>query len=273
MQRILPGFLVLAVLLAGCSTPGPAQTGPPANPGGGPAGTSWVLVSMPDAGGNLTPVPSRLPITLEFRDSSTLGGSGGCNQYGASYATEAQRINITGIVSTLRSCADPAAGDRESAYLGLLARVRFYRIDGESLRFFDGEGAELLDFAGAVPEPAELMTGSWVLDSMALGPGAVAPVLAGTEIDATFRDDGLLTGSSGCNLYFARYSATGGSLAIGLLATSKNSCSDPPGIVDQEKSYLSLLSQVTGYDFQGDQLVLTDTSGNGLLWFGPGPGF
>ncbi len=84
-----------AVLLAGCTTTGPAQTGASGNPGGGLAGTSWVLVSMPGAGRNLTAVPSQPPVTLEFRDASTLDGSGGCNQYGASYETEAQRINIS----------------------------------------------------------------------------------------------------------------------------------------------------------------------------------
>jgi len=263
---------VAAVLLAGCTTTGPAQTGASGNPGGGLAGTSWVLVSMPGAGRNLTAVPSQPPVTLEFRDASTLDGSGGCNQYGASYETEAQRINISGIVSTLRSCADLAVDDRESAYLGLLATARYYRINGGSLRFLDGEGNELLDFVSTAPEPAQLMTGSWVLDSMAPGPGAGLPVLTGTQIDATFGANGLLTGSSGCNLYFARYSVTGASLAIGLLATSKNSCSGPPGIMSQEQSYLSLLPQVAGYDIEGNQLVLLDNSGNGLLWFEPGPG-
>ena len=273
LEKILPGLIIVAALvLAGCTTPGPAQTGPAGSTGGGPVGTSWVLVSMPGAGRNLTPVPSRPPVTLEFRDASTLDGSGGCNEYGASYEAEAQRINITGIVSTQRSCADPAVAGREATYLGLLARVRFYRIGGNSLRFFDADGNELLDFVGSAPEPDQLMTGSWALDSMALGPGAAVPVLAGTEIDATFGSTGLLTGSSGCNLYFARYTASGASLTIGLLATSKNSCSNPPGIMDQEKTYLSLLAEVAGYEFQGNQLVLVDNSGNGLLWFEPGPG-
>jgi len=269
LQKILAGLVVAAaVLLAGCTT-GPAQTGTAGSTVGGPAGTSWLLVSMLDGGGNLTEVSSQPPVTLEFRDASILDGSGGCNQYGASYGTEGQRINITGIVSTFRYCADTAVDDRESTYLGLLAKVRLYRIDGDSLRFFDAEGTGLLAF---VSESDQLMTGSWVLDSMVSGTGVITPVLAGTEIDATFGSDGSLSGSSGCNLYFARYTTTGTSLTINLLATTRTSCTGPAGIMDQERSFLSVLSQVAGYDIEGDRLVLLDSSGNGILWFQPGPG-
>jgi heat shock protein HslJ len=264
-------FAAAAILVAGCIASGPA----PASPGEGgtdPTGTSWVLLSMLDAGGNLTPVPADPPVTLEFRNTGTLGGSAGCNRYGGSYERHGIRINITGVTSTLMYCADTGVNNREAAYLGLLGRARFVRIDGDSLRFFDGEGGDLLAFTRAGPSSAQLMAGRWVLNSMASGTGGVTPVLAGTQIDAMFGSDGSLSGSAGCNLYFARYTASGASLTIGSVAATKKSCTIPAGIMGQEQSFLSLLALAAGYSIEGNELVLVDNGGNNLLWFQPGGG-
>ncbi|HVP24515.1 MAG TPA: META domain-containing protein [Methanomicrobiales archaeon] len=273
MKGIIPALVVAAVLIAGCTAPAPSGPGTPGGNGAGPAGTSWVLASMADAGGNLTPVPASPPITLEFRDAATVGGSGGCNVYGGSYETNGIRINISRIVSTLRYCVDTAVDERESAYLGLLGRARFFRIDGDSLRFFDGEGSEMLAFLRASPVSATPLVGTrWVLESVAAGAGAVSSVIAGTEIDAVFANDGSVSGSAGCNSYFAMYTTEGGSLTIGPVGTTKKYCGVPAGIMEQEQTFIELLGQVSAYGIEGDQLELTDVGGNGLLWFRPAAG-
>jgi len=272
LRRILPGLLVLAVLLAGCTSAGPGQPGTGPSSGADLTGTSWVLVSMVDGGVNMTGVPAGPPVTLEFRDSSTLGGSGGCNEYGASYATNGIRINITRLASTLMYCADTGVDSRETAYFGILAKVRYFRVDGDSLRFFGADGGDLLAYVRAASESGELETGRWVLDSMASGTGAVTSVLAGTQIDAAFGSDGSVSGSAGCNLYSGRYAVSDTSLSIGAVVATKKSCAGPAGIMDQEQSFLSDLGRAAGFSISGNELVLYDAGGNPLLWFQPGPG-
>ncbi|MDD1664451.1 MAG: META domain-containing protein, partial [Methanomicrobiales archaeon] len=105
----LAGLAVLAgLLVAACVTPGPVGPGN----GGDLPGTSWVLSSMPGANGAMMPVPSRPQVTLQFRDGGSLGGSGGCNLFGGSYRTDAGRINISQLFSTLRYCEEAGVSDR-----------------------------------------------------------------------------------------------------------------------------------------------------------------
>ncbi len=218
-------------------------------------------------------VPSRPPVTLEFRDGGALGGSGGCNLYGGSYERTGLRITIGQVFSTLMYCEEAGVSERESVYLGRLGEVRMFRIDGDSLRFFDQVGKEVLVFARASPVVARPLSGTpWVLESMASGKDAVVSVIAGTKIDAVFTENGSVSGSCGCNQYFASYTSTRSSLTLGLVGSTKKFCGDPAGIMGQEQTFLSLLAHVSGFYIKGDQLVLADTEGKGLLWFRAGTG-
>ncbi|MDD1668764.1 MAG: META domain-containing protein, partial [Methanomicrobiales archaeon] len=220
---------------------------------------------------NMMNVPARPAVTLEFRDGGTLGGSGGCNLFGGSYERKGPAIDISQLFSTLRYCEEAGVSDRESTYFRLLGEVRMYRIEGNSLRFFDGARTEVLIFTRAPPvSPLPLAGTHWVLESMASGEGAVTSVMAGTGIDATFTENGSVSGSAGCNRYFASYTVAGSSLTLGPAGATKMFCTEPSGIMVQEQAFLSLLARVTGYEMKGDQLLLRDATGNGLLWFRPG---
>ena len=218
-------------------------------------------------------VPARPPVTLEFRDKAAIGGSGGCNHYGGSYERNGSMITIGQIFSTLMYCEEAGVSERESAYLGLLGEVRMYRIESDSLRFIDGAGTEVLVFTRASPVASLPLTGTtWVLESLASGKDAVVSLIAGTRIDAVFTGNGSVSGSAGCNQYFASYTSAGTSLTLGPVGSTKKYCGEPGGIMGQEQAFLSLLSRAGGYKIEGDQLVLEDKEGNGLLWFGAGTG-
>jgi len=269
LRRTLAGLVVVAaLLLAGCISSGPVQPGPGGENGADPTGTSWVLSSIRDAGGNLMKVPALPPVTLEFREGESLGGSGGCNQYGGSYERNGSRITIGQIFSTLMYCEEAGVSERESAYLGLLGGIRMYRIEGDSLRFFDGVGAEVLVFTRASPVASLPLTGTpWGLESLASGKDAVGSLIAGTRIDAVFTGNGSVSGSAGCNQYFASYTTAGSSLTLGPVGSTKMFCGAPAGIMGQEQAFLSLLTRVSRYEIEGDRLVLVDAEGTGLLWF------
>jgi heat shock protein HslJ len=228
---------------------------------------------MLDANGTMANLPAQPPVTLEFRGAATLGGSGGCNLYGGSYETNGLAINISQVASTLRYCVDTAVDDRESAYLGLLGEVRMYRIEGDSLRFTDGAGTEVLVFTRRSPVASLPLAGTpWVLNTLASGKDAVVSLISGTRIDAVFTGNGSVSGSCGCNQYFTSYTSTGTSLTLGSVGSTKKYCSEPLGIMGQEQAFLLLLTRVSGYEIEGDQLVLADAEGNGLLWFRAGTG-
>jgi heat shock protein HslJ len=69
----------------------------------------------------------------------------------------------------------------------------------------------------------------------------VAP-LDGTNITATFGFAGRLSGSTGCNNYFATYYTNNQSIHIDKLALTKMACSNKTGIMKQEATYVENLN-------------------------------
>ena len=64
----------------------------------------------------------------------------------------------------------------------------------------------------------------------------------GTEITATFTADGKLTGSAGCNTYTSTYQADAGTISIAEPVTTRMSCPEPKGVMEQEQAFLSALA-------------------------------
>lgn len=57
-------------------------------------------------------------------------------------------------------------------------------------------------------------------------------IIEGTEITATFNSaEGEVSGSAGCNTYFARYEVEGGKLSISEIAATEMACLSPEGII------------------------------------------
>jgi polar amino acid transport system substrate-binding protein len=118
----------------------------------------------------------------------------------------------------------------------------------------------------ATPTPTEatptnpLAGRSWQMTSYYDGQ-AVISALAGTEVTAVFGDDGSVSGSAGCNTYNATYQADGNSLTVGSVTATRQTCSEPEGIMEQESAYLVALESATAYQIEGDELELTDAEG------------
>ena len=91
------------------------------------------------------------------------------------------------------------------------------------------------------------------------------PLIPGTSITADFSDNGKITGTAGCNQYFASYALSGSSLSIGSAGSTKMYCSSPEGTMEQETAYLLLLEQAATWSLDGDTLELRDTTGTVIL--------
>jgi len=111
---------------------------------------------------------------------------------------------------------------------------------------------------GAAPVPAALPTGEWRL---LLQDGEAVP--DGVRVTAHF-EDGRVSGSAGCNNYFAEYARSdSGGLRVGPPASTRKLCRGPADAV--ERAYLQALPGVHRYLLEGEQLHLryrqADTGG------------
>jgi heat shock protein HslJ len=265
-------LLLLAVLLCGCTGQIPVGPPPPSPvPGAGAdlPGTSWVLTGYDDGSGTLLPVISGSEITAAFDSDGRISGSAGCNSYGGSYVVNGSGITIGPLATTLMECTDPAGvADQETAYLAALQSAASYRTSTDRLELAAASGAVVLVFAPAPPEsPGTLTEKTWQLTAYADGEGNQVSVHAGTEVTAFFGGDGMITGSAGCNRYFAPYNLNGSGISVGPVGSTRMFCSTPEGVMEQERAYLAALEEASLVSVQGDALTIRDGEGMTLLTF------
>ena len=120
MKRFSSLFLILLSLA--CAT----QSAPSLD------GTRWTLA------GNSS-------ITLAFADARATG-SGGCNQYFASYSTSGTTLTLGPVGATKRACTEEGRNRAEIAYFDALANATSYAIEGDRLTLRDAAGAVVLEF-------------------------------------------------------------------------------------------------------------------------------
>ena len=92
-------------------------------------------------------------------------------------------------------------------------------------------------------------------------------ILEDTEITATFdSSEGEVSGSAGCNIYFARYEVRDNELSIFEIASTEMACVSPEGVMEQEQEFLTILAGAQS--FQADDTTLTIfCSGGKQLYF------
>lgn len=102
----------------------------------------------------------------------------------------------------------------------------------------------------------------WI--AMSIG---ATPVLARTTIDASFADDGRLTGTAGCNRYSTAYTRDGERIAIGPAVATRMHCGAPQGIMEQEAACFAALERTAAVRFGERTLTLVDAGGGDLVSF------
>jgi heat shock protein HslJ len=239
-------LLIAGLLLAACGDDAdepPAAGAPPPF-----AGTPWVLAAGLDVPGWELAAPTAL-----FEKDGRVAGSTGCNRFSGGYTVDGDALTMEQPAVTEMACERlPMAVEKR--FLEVLPQVEGWRMDGEQLVLADSGGAELLRYRA--PSPA----GAWTATAFLQGDGVSSP-LPGTEVTATFADDGTLTGSSGCNDYRATYTADGGAIEIGALAGTRKACPEPAGVMEQEQAYLEALALAARYQVEGLNLTLLRPDG------------
>jgi heat shock protein HslJ len=206
-------------------------------------------------------VPDGINITVQF-DAGRISGSGGCNRYFGPYRESDGRVEIGPLATTQMMCGEEAM-EVEAEYLSLLAAVTALRIEGELLRM-EIDGETVLEFARL----EQSLVGEWELNAYNNGKDAVVSVATGSRVTAGFDEDGGLSGSAGCNRYRTGYRVENGSMRIEPPVSTRRMCAEPEGVMEQERRYLEVLTEVESYSFRDNgMLEMFDTAGARLLQF------
>ncbi len=97
--------------------------------------------------------------------------------------------------------------------------------------------------------------------------GDLQAVLEGTEITTSFNGaEGQVTGSAGCNSYFASYEASGNKLSFSDIAQTEMYCIAPGGVMEQEQEYLALLLDTATFQVEDSQLTISSSDGQVLIF-------
>jgi heat shock protein HslJ len=104
------------------------------------SGTSWTATGVNNGKGAVQSVAAGTSITAAFGADGQLSGSGGCNQYTATY-TSADGTIVIGPVAGTRMACDPAVSEQETAYFAALDAAATYSVRGGELELRDASGA------------------------------------------------------------------------------------------------------------------------------------
>jgi heat shock protein HslJ len=281
MYGLVTAALVLMLCISGCTSPSvqpvttpvpttiPPTTQPtPMTTQPAPqtlTGVTWYLVAFNQAGGGAISVKPGTQITAFFDTQGKVSGSAGCNQYTASYQTTLNTLSIGAPASTKMACSEPAGiMTQETTYLSYIQGASGYSISGNTLTVTDSSGKALLTYSTVPPyemTPAPLTGTTWYLNSLIDKNGQIWGPVATNPISLQFSDGGNVTGNAGCNSYSGTYIASGNSITISGFAVTMMYCGEP-GVMTLEQTYLTVLPMMKAYKISGNELTLSDGTGN-----------
>jgi heat shock protein HslJ len=202
--------------------------------------------------------PALPVVSLRFEADGSLGGFDGCNRYWGSYTVAGTAIHIPREMATTRVACRELLARRANAYTEALVRAASFAIDASRLSLRDSSEKEVAAFEAA---GRSLAGTSWQVTAYNNGEQAVVSVIIGTRITAHFGDDARVTGSAGCNQYFADYRGGDASMVIGRPGATRRFCAEPEGMMDQEARYLEALVSTTTFRLDGRRLALRTSDG------------
>lgn len=108
-------------------------------------GIEWHLQSIESPlTGNIVTIPDDEVITLTFQKDN-LGGSTGCNAYGADYTTAANNaLTITNIISTMVACGP---GSHEGQFVAGLETTASYKVTNTTLLLYNADKSQVMRFS------------------------------------------------------------------------------------------------------------------------------
>ena len=226
-------------------------------------GVLWRMVSYRNADSEMVQSFPEVKSIAGFENGQVTGNTG-CNNYNGTYDVDGNRISFGPMASTLMACPPPET-EQEQGYLSALGMVSTFAVDGDNLEMMNEAGEVVLAYEAM--ESVSLTATPWIVSRYNNGRGGMTSVIIGTEITANFTEDGVVSGSAGCNSYNAPFEAEEDMISIGLVAVTQKLCSEPEGMMEQEAEYLSALQNAAVYTISEDRIEIRDEGGSGVVFF------
>jgi heat shock protein HslJ len=242
MKLQLAAGMAGLVVLAGCAAIAPAVENR--------LDGEWRLTGGVHDGDPL-PLPADAPITLVVADGEA-GGRAACNSYAGTLSVDGDRLSIGATSLTEMGC-DPAVMEAEGRYIAALSEAAGWERTGDVLTL-SGETVELTYALVPPVADAALVDTLWTLDGLVDG-DAVSSTVAGAEpATLELRDDGTLSGTTGCRTFDGRYQAEGATVSVSGLVNDDRAC---PDVADQDEHVLAVIGDRWGYAIEGNRLTLS----------------
>jgi heat shock protein HslJ len=289
-KTIVFAFLILAVLLAACSSTKSTPTAQPTEiptsqtaeqPTTAPVeqtstseqsltGTAWMWVGFTDPTQQFS-VENPASYTLAFQADGTVNIKADCNNAIGSYTLDGQSITIEVGPMTRAMCPPESRSDEFIKNLSSAA-IYFFK-DGNLFLDLMADGGTM----ELTPQAPASITGTsknTSAESLTANPwqwiAFTNPVEQYQITDAqnyllAFNIDGTLDIKADCNLAGGSYSADGGSLAITIGPMTLAAC--PPG--SRSDDFIKYLGFAAGYFFEGGDLFIDLYADGGTMKFSP----
>jgi heat shock protein HslJ len=218
-------------------------------------GGAWLWQRTDYADGKTVVCADPSKYTLAFLDNGLYSIQADCNQGSGGYTVAGSQLALQPGPMTRAACPP---GSQDTVYLRDLSQVATYVFDGGNLVL-----NLTLDTGNMVfsPQPPVSLTGlAWQVVSVNNGRGGLASVLSETQLDATFSDQGIVSGTTGCNTYRGLYTVAAPMIAFGTLVSTRRACPSEEAAL-QEQAFLAALGASTRYELRGDRLTLRNDAG------------
>jgi heat shock protein HslJ len=214
------------------------------------------VASYADASGATQQALPDVETLIVFKDG-TVAGTAGCNRLSGSYQVDGSNVKFGPMASTMMACPE-APMAQEAAVMAAMSSAATYELTGDQLILKDASGKVVLTLAKA--QSVSLTGQPWSAIAINNGKQAVTGVIAGSEVTAVFGDDGIVSGSSGCNTYTGQYTVDGTNIKIGPLASTRMMCADEQ-VMQQEQAFLNAMANAATYTIELSQLELFAADG------------
>lgn len=109
-------------------------------------GKTWDMLFTNNGKGAAVSAVAGSKVTAVFSEDGKLSGSGGCNDYSATYTTSGDGITVTGLLSTKKACEYQ---EQEDAYFAALQTAARYELRGDTLELRTKDGALAVSYKAA----------------------------------------------------------------------------------------------------------------------------
>jgi len=223
--------------------------------------TLWDVVAYNNGKGGVTSVLAGTFLNALFMADGSLSGSAGCNNYTTTFQIDGDQITIAPAASTRMFCAEPeGVMEQEAQFLAALGNSKRYKIEMESLTFFDEQGSRQVEF-----QANPLIGTTWNLVEIQYSDDTTKTPIDPAAYSVVFLPDGSLGVKADCNRASGAYTLSGSSLSIRLGPTTMAMC--PPESLSEE--YLQNLSSAASYQISADTLYIAMQVDAGIMKFVP----